>query len=313
LLNIYVVSSIFFLLLSTNQGKMSITITGIPTRNVVSVVHYMRQELSVHFPFSEIEALINYSFSQIMGYGRIEMMMHAEREISDENMLAFADVIDGLKMQVPIQYIFGKCRFYGLELLLTDDVLIPRPETEELVHWVVTDFKNLPGLSVLDIGTGSGCIAVSLKAGLTDSRVDAIDISPDALVVARQNSTRNKANVSFYEFDVLSEVPFGMARYDIIVSNPPYVTHAQKKQMQPNVLNYEPHLALFVSDEDPLLFYRSIAAFCQRHLNPGGALYLEINEDFGKATVDLLQAFNFTGIQLKKDLNGKFRMVKAIR
>jgi release factor glutamine methyltransferase len=292
---------------------MPTTITGIPTRNVVSVVHFMRQELSMHFPISEIESLINYSFKQILGYGRMEMIMQAEREVPIEKMLEFSDVIAGLKLQVPIQYIFGRCRFYGLELLLTDDVLIPRPETEELVHWVISDFKNSVGMRVLDIGTGSGCIAVSLKSGLADSQVDAIDVSADALVVARQNSTRNKTDVSFYEFDILSDIPFGMARYDVIVSNPPYVTHAQKKQMQPNVLNYEPHIALFVSDEDPLLFYRSIASFCQRHLNPGGTLYLEINEDFGQATVDLLQAFNFTGIQLKKDLNGKFRMVKATR
>jgi release factor glutamine methyltransferase len=292
---------------------MTITSIEIPTKNVVSVVHFMRQELSIHYSITEIEGLINYSFKQILGFGRIEMIMQAEKPLSEDQMTKFSEVLHALKRHVPVQYIFGRTTFYGLEFLLTDDVLIPRPETEELVHWILNDSKGKPGLKVMDIGTGSGCIAVTLKTHLDNASVTAMDISEEALTVAGQNAIRNRADVDYHQFDILSGKPFGFAKYDVIVSNPPYVTHAQSARMKPNVLNYEPHLALFVEDENPLIFYKAILSFCEKHLHKGGAIYLEINEDFGQATVDLLQAFNFTGIQLKKDLNGKFRMVKAIR
>jgi release factor glutamine methyltransferase len=299
--------------LSTNKRKVPTTIIEIPTRNVVSIVHYMRQELSIYFPISEIEALINYTFKEVLGYSKIDLIMRAEQFVADHKIVEFAEVIAGLKQHVPIQYIFGRTRFYGVEFLLTDDVLIPRPETEELVNWIVNDYKNKPAVRILDIGTGSGCIPVALKVNLSNSTVDAIDISSEALLVAGQNAIRNKVDVSFYEFDILNGDSFGLAKYDLIVSNPPYVTQAQSANMLPNVLNYEPHLALFVPDHDPLMFYRAIAQFCKTHLNPGGALYLEINEDYASDTADLLQAFNFTDIKIRKDLNGKFRMVKAIR
>lgn len=292
---------------------MPTTIIEIPTRNVVSIVHYMRQELSIFYPFTEIESLINYTFKEVLGFNKIDLIMKAEQSVIDHKIVEFAEVIAGLKQHIPIQYIFGRTRFYGVELLLTDDVLIPRPETEELVNWIVNDYKNIPSVRILDIGTGSGCIPVALKANLSDSIVDALDISCEALLVAGQNAIRNKVDVSFYEFDILGGDSFGLAKYDLIVSNPPYVTEAQSASMLPNVLNYEPHLALFVSDQNPLMFYEAIARFCKSHLNPGGALFLEINEDYASDTADLLQAFNFTDIKIRKDLNGKFRMVKAIR
>lgn len=304
---------ILFVLLSTNQQKVPTTIIEIPTRNVVSVVHYMRQELSIYYPISEIEGLINYTFKEVLGYNKIDLIMRAEQPVAEHKMIEFAEVIAGLKQHVPIQYIFGRTRFYGVDLLLTDDVLIPRPETEELVHWILNDYKHKSNLRILDIGTGSGCIPVALKANMDDNTIDALDISSDALMVAGQNAVRNSVDVSFYQHDILSSEPFGMAKYDLIVSNPPYVTEAQSVSMLPNVLNYEPHLALFVPDNNPLMFYEAIAHFCKNHLNPGGALYLEINEDYSSHTADLLQAFNFTDIKVRKDLNGKFRMVKAIR
>ncbi len=207
----------------------------------------------------------------------------------------------------PVQYIVGSAEFCGLDLALREGVLIPRPETGELVRWILSEKSSAK--SLLDIGTGSGAIALALKAGLPGASVTAVDISPEALAIARENARRNKLQVEFLELNILSDFPTGT--YDVIVSNPPYVTHSEKVLMAPNVLQYEPHQALFVEDDDPLIFYRAIAQKARQALVPGGSLYFEINEQFGPETAQLLKSLDYREVEVRKDLFEKPRMVRA--
>ncbi|WP_353957554.1 peptide chain release factor N(5)-glutamine methyltransferase, partial [uncultured Alistipes sp.] len=209
----------------------------------------------------------------------------------------------------PAQYIAGFCRFCGRKFSLEEGVLIPRPETEELVRTIVERHRSDSGLRILDIGTGSGCIAVTLAAELPDARVTAVDISDTALRIARRNAERHRQTVRFERRDILTGPPEG--EFDLIVSNPPYVTESEKRQMSPNVLRYEPHRALFVPDDDPLLFYRAIAGLGRRLFAPGGTVYFEINERFGTQTVELLENEGYREIVLSKDFFGKPRTVSA--
>ena len=209
----------------------------------------------------------------------------------------------------PAPYIAGFCRFCGRKFSLEEGVLIPRPETEELVRTIVERHRSDSGLRILDIGTGSGCIAVTLAAELPDARVTAVDISDTALRIARRNAERLRQTVRFERRDILTGPPEG--EFDLIVSNPPYVTESEKRQMSPNVLRYEPHRALFVPDDDPLLFYRAIAGLGRRLFAPGGTVYFEINERFGTQTVELLENEGYREIVLSKDFFGKPRTVSA--
>ena len=218
-------------------------------------------------------------------------------------------VIDRLKKYEPIQYILGETEFYGLILKVDKNVLIPRPETEELVDLIIKD-NGGKYTNILDIGTGSGCIAIALKKNISDSVVTAIDVSAGALAIAGVNTINNKSDVNFIMQDILSsQFLFEPACYNIIVSNPPYVTNNEKNTMPLNIIDHEPHLALFVDDEDPLKFYKAIALFSKKHLNENGKLYFEINEKYGSDIGKLLKDMNFKNIQLKKDLSGKNRFV----
>lgn len=289
---------------------MSTTATFIPNNRVISLVHMMRQELFSSYSITEIESLIHYCFREICGFNRMDVVMRSEDELGEEAMTKFLDVIARLKNHEPVQYIFGHTEFYNLDIHLTRDVLIPRPETEELVHWVIREQQLLPVKDALDIGTGSGCIALALKDNLPDANVTGIDVDRAVIEVAQANAENNELDVEFKQANILNDlVQFG--QFDLIVSNPPYVTRAQMEEMLPNVVNHEPHLALFIEDDDPLKFYKAIAHFCQKHLRPEGVLYLEVNEDLAGDTALLLESFNFTRTNIKKDLNGKFRMVKA--
>lgn len=289
---------------------MSTTLTYIPNKQVISLIHLMRQELFTTYSIAEIESLIHYCFEEICNMNRMDLILHSEDILDAATIERFREVTERLKSNEPIQYIFGHSEFYNLDILLSQDVLIPRPETEELVHWLIREQRVEPVKDVLDIGTGSGCIALALKANLPKANVTGIDVTQDVVDMARKNAVHNKLDVNFLKANILND-PSNFGSYDLIVSNPPYVTRAQMGEMLPNVMDYEPHLALFIEDDDPLKFYKSIGHFCQKHLRPNGTLYLEVNEDLASDTAFLLESFNFTSTTIKKDLNGKFRMVKA--
>lgn len=218
-------------------------------------------------------------------------------------------VIERLRSEQPIQQIVGHAWFYDRKFKVNEHTLIPRNETEELVDWIIKDHRQRGEISVLDIGTGSGAIAVTLALELPESKVTALDFSAGALSVAEQNSDILSADVRFVGQDILTTSIDG--EYDIIVSNPPYITKKEMSVMRNNVLNYEPHSALFVSDSDPLIFYRRIAELAKVHLKSGGVLYYEINENYGCECCELLSELGFVDIILRKDLNSKDRMVKA--
>lgn len=257
----------------------------------------------------EAESFFYLALEQWQQLKRIDLALQPELEFTNAQLLQWEQLQLDLLRQQPIQYLLGQTEFCGLKFEVTPYTLIPRPETEELVSLIVMDHPQFAG-RILDIGTGSGCIAISLAHQLPNAQVSAIDVSPEALVLASKNATSNNVAVGFMLQDILQTNGLG-ASYDIIVSNPPYVRELEKKEIQPNVLEYEPHLALFVSDDDPLLFYRKIAQLAQKSLLPNGKLYFEINQYLGKETVELLSDMNFTAIQLLKDFYGNDRMVRC--
>jgi len=250
-------------------------------------------------------------FEKVLGLSRIQIRMNQIETISAANLAQIKEILRRLIQFEPIQYILGETEFYGCLLKVTPSVLIPRQETEELVDWIIIDYRHLTP-SILDIGTGSGCIPVTLAKNIAGCTVQGWDISPEALVVAQENAIKNHVKVSFHCVDILNAVvPVHSEKFDIIVSNPPYVTLSEKPVMHQNVIHFEPHLALFVPDSDPLVFYRKIAELAIHQLKPGGHLYLEINEKSGNETANLLRMKGFVDIILKKDINGKDRMVKG--
>jgi release factor glutamine methyltransferase len=225
--------------------------------------------------------------------------------------MQIGDILNRLLAHEPIQYILGETEFYGLKFYAAPGVLIPRAETEELVDWIISEEKGHCN-SLLDIGTGSGCIPISIDKNLQIERVEGWDISDDALKIAQSNATRNQSTVLFSRQDIFN--PTGIAdlsKWDVIVSNPPYVLMEEADLMERNVVDFEPHIALFVPNNDPLIFYRAIAQFAVVHLQHHGSLYFEINEKMGEATVKLLQELGFNPILTRKDLQGKDRMIRA--
>ncbi|NEW84212.1 MAG: peptide chain release factor N(5)-glutamine methyltransferase [Mariniphaga sp.] len=267
--------------------------------------------LSSKYPRQEIESISKLIFEKVLGLSRLQVYLNQHETISPANLAQITEIVNRLIQFEPIQYILGETEFYGLPLKVSAAVLIPRPETEELVDWII---NNNPPLSptILDVGTGSGCIPIALSKKLPGASVDGWDISSEALMIARENAEINQVKVDFIYADVLSQsYPVQPQKYDIIVSNPPYVTLSERLSMLKNVLDYEPPIALFVPDNDPLIFYRAIADIAINQLKPGGKLYFEINEQFGNETADLLSLKGFKNIILRKDINGKERMLKA--
>lgn len=245
---------------------------------------------------------------------RSQYLNNKNDNLREEQLQTFYEILSPLKQGVPVQYVLGETEFYGSVFKVSPTVLIPRPETEELVDWILKDSKANSfyhsGLKMLDIGTGSGCIPITLKKYLPDMEVSAIEISSDALKLAKENALLNDTVVNFIQDDILN--PFTeLGKFSIITSNPPYVTLAEKAQMHINVLNHEPHLALFVPHDDPLIFYNAIVRFANRHLEEGGLLYLEINENLGQETVSVLRDSGFKEIELRQDLRNRDRMIKA--
>lgn len=272
----------------------------------------IRKELADTFAKNEIDSLMFLIFEKIKGYSRTQFLMAADEVLTENEKLEIQQIIARLKNHEPIQYILGITEFYGLPFYAVPGVLIPRPETEELVQMIIQE-NEISNPLILDMGTGTGCIPVSLRKNIPDSTVLACDISPVCIETAIRNAALNDCDISVFEYDILNNVPeIKLPQFDIIVSNPPYIRDSEKILMERNVLDFEPELALFVSDDDPLLFYRTIALFAQKQLKSGGRLYLEINEAFGAECSQMLQQKGFSEVLLKKDIHGKNRMIRAV-
>jgi len=263
-----------------------------------------------YYAETEIVSFFNLLSADILKMQRIDIAQNLYAVISGKKQEKFQNAVNKLKNYIPIQYIIGNTEFYNLTLKVNAATLIPRPETEELVAWIINDQNNKQNISILDVGTGSGCIAIALAKNLPEAKVFALDVSEKALKIARQNAVDNGVTIEFIEADIF-DVDLGNLQFDVIVSNPPYVRELEKQTMSPNVLNHEPHLALFVKDDDPLLFYRSIVEVANNTLKSKGFLYFEINEFLGNLTRQLVQKLNYCNIELKKDLFMKDRMIKA--
>lgn len=271
-----------------------------------------QEKLKDEFPPTEIESFFYILVDHYLGRRRIDVALEPDMEVSEGQMAKFEKALLRLQDHEPIQYITGKTEFYGLEFYVDKNVLIPRPETEELVEWIISDHKNSnKELRILDIGTGSGCIPVSLAKNLPDSVVSSFDISTEAIAMAKKNADLNNTRVNFQNIDILS-LDNLEERFDIIVSNPPYVRELEKKDMHRNVLDFEPKLALYVEDVRPLVFYEKIASLAMTSLEPSGALYFEINQYLSEETKTMVENLGFEA-ELKKDIFGNYRMLKATR
>ncbi|WBX74671.1 peptide chain release factor N(5)-glutamine methyltransferase [Tenacibaculum pacificus] len=284
-------------------------------------------DLKYTYPQTEIDTFFFYLIEDYLGFQRIDVIMKSDFEIPEEKQLLFNNVIQRLKNEEPIQYILGNTEFYGYPFLVNKNTLIPRPETEELVEWILSEFSDIKNLqrdevlkplTILEIGTGTGCIPISLKKNLSNSDVSAIDISKEALKIASENAKLNNVDVQFIEQDILKADDLNFINsstsninFDVIVSNPPYVRELEKIEIKNNVLENEPHLALFVDDNNPLIFYDKIADLAKKHLTENGLLFFEINQYLGKETVKMLIDKGFKNIELKKDFSGNDRMIKA--
>lgn len=276
-----------------------------------AIANIIREGLSSHYPIGEVTALTRIIATELLGFSQTSFFLKDEVTLTAEQESQLCNTIERLKKHEPIQYIIGYCDFCGLTFKVTPDTLIPRPETSELVEWITEEQKG-DKVNILDIGTGSGCIAISLSCKLPGCNIAAWDISSGALAVAEENNRSNGTEVTFSQVDILVYQPQG-EMFDIIVSNPPYIKENEKKSMEANVLDWEPHTALFVPDNDPLLFYRAIAEKALAMLTSGGALYFEINRAHGAETVEMLKSLGYIETELRKDLAGNDRMIKAIR
>ena len=276
------------------------------------IVYEIKDALKDIYPEPEAFSLAKMLLVEGFGFSTLELYGGKDKDISGKRRDVLNEMIRRLQKNEPIQYVLGVETFCGLSFEVNPNVLIPRPETAELVNWIVDEWGTKPSCRVLDIGTGSGCIPVSLAKLLETSRVESWDISEEALRVARRNCERNEVDVLLRQKDVLEASPEGVF-YDVIVSNPPYIADSEKMSMNANVLEWEPSLALFVPDSDPLLFYRKIGELALEMLAEDGALYFEINQAYGMDTVNMLKALGYGQVELRKDAWGNDRMVKAIR
>ena len=269
------------------------------------------QELSGIYDLAEVESFFYLIIENKHKLRRVDLALQPDLAFSELDIKNWNLILEQLKKEIPIQYLLGSTSFYGLNFEVNSDVLIPRPETEELVDWIIKDcfiLHNDVTLKIVDIGTGSGCIAISLAKNLPNAQVFAIDISEKALATAKKNAELNDVNVTFIQKNILETTSLD-CQFDIIVSNPPYVRNLEKVEINKNVLENEPHLALFVDDNDALVFYRKIAELAQKSLSKNGQLYFEINQYLGKETVALLEKLGFKNLELRKDIYGNDRMI----
>ena len=271
---------------------------------LANILPFFLKEID-NFSRREIISFAYLSIEKILGFSKSDCILNSNYILSDEDISSFEKIIVDIKKNIPIQYVLGETHFYNLKFNVNSSTLIPRPETEELVRYILSHNFS----SVLDIGTGSGCIAISIAKN-SNANIYAIDNSKEALEIAKSNAILNSVDVNFMFNDV-----FGISvtkKYDLIVSNPPYVLNSEKKYMHQNVIDYEPHNALFVEDSNPLIFYEKIALIASKNLNSNGLLFFEINEKFGDQIIDLLSKLNFVDIELKKDINGRDRIIKSV-
>lgn len=276
------------------------------------VYHEIKKMLAGYYPDAEASALAKMLLVEVLHFSTLELFGGKDKEVFKKDLDVLYEMSRRLQNQEPIQYIIGKETFCGMPFVVNRHVLIPRPETQDLVEWIAEEDQQTNPCRLLDMGTGSGCIAISLAKKLPHVQVEAWDISGEALQVARQNALNNQVKVDFHQQDILSASP-GMAEWNVIVSNPPYITNKEKAEMEANVLNWEPHTALFVPDHDPLLFYRKIAQLGMSMLVNGGALYFEINRAYGTEIIAMLQALGYKDIIIRKDRFNNERMIKATR
>lgn len=273
--------------------------------------NHFKQELIGAFDEKEIESFFYIILEAFHQMKRVDLVLNTAVELDSIQLLQWETVLAQLKEHKPIQYILGETEFFGLPFYVNENTLIPRPETEELVDWIVSvnqKKQEAEPLRILDIGTGSGCIAISLAKNLPNAKVFAIDVSDKALATAQKNAERNQVHVTFFHKDILDTEDLEL-QFDIIVSNPPYVRNLEKEEINKNVLEYEPHLALFVEDDDALIFYRKISELALNHLSENGQLYFEINQYLGAGMISLLQKYDFKNIELRKDIYGNDRMI----
>jgi len=270
--------------------------------------NYFETELASFYPSEEVQSFFNMLSQAWLGYSRMDISLNASEAIPSEITSKYKNALERLKRIEPIQYIIGSTEFYGLPFVVNQDTLIPRPETEELVEWILENKRKK--VKILDIGTGSGCIAIALAMMNPEAEVTALDISEKALDIARKNADLNEVEVGFLQTDILTVTTLP-DHYDIIVSNPPYVREQEKKLMHDNVLLYEPDSALYVSEADPLKFYRAICRLALHHLKPDGVLFFEINEYLGKEMESLLKEEGFQNIEVHRDFRDKDRFIRC--
>jgi release factor glutamine methyltransferase len=270
------------------------------------------EDLSVWNDPMETESLFYIVLEKLHNFKRIDLALSPDLEVSESQLVQWIDIISELKTQKPIQYILGETEFFGLNFKVNENTLIPRQETEELIQWILDDLKTKVKIdsTILDVGTGSGCIAISLSKNLPKAKIFALDVSQDALKVASKNAVLNQCSVTFLHQNIL-EVEDLNLELDILVSNPPYVRNLEKDEIKPNVLQHEPHLALFVEDNDALLFYRKIGLIAQKNLKENGYLYFEINQYLGQETLNLVKEQGFKNCELRKDIFGNDRMIRC--
>ncbi len=283
-------------------------------KEIKSIYH---KELDKNYGVEEVSSFFYLLIVHFLKLEKFVLALTPNLVVNKEEEAILFKALSELKQDVPVQHIIGETEFMDMRFKVSPKVLIPRPETEDLVRWVIADSsaEQHQPLTILDIGTGSGCIPIALAKHLEGAQVSALDISSDALQVAQTNALENNVNLNFYQADILDKTSTSTinSKFDIIVSNPPYVRELEKNKMHKNVLKYEPGIALFVSDKDPLVFYRAIANFAVKNLADDGRLYLEINQYLGKEMLRLLSEYNFKDIELRKDIFGNDRMVKAVK
>jgi len=278
---------------------------------VNEAIAFIRNALKDEYPLREIRSFTELIFEHILNYTKTDILLNDDTKLSNSSFFQIQEIINQLLNHKPIQYILGKAWFFDLEFDVSPDVLIPRQETEELVKWVIDNAGSKP-FRIIDIGTGSGCIAIALSLNLPLSEISATDISEKAISLAAKNAKKSGASVKFIVEDIFAPVIVKSGKYDIIVSNPPYLTESEKKLTGKNVLHYEPLSALFVPDNQAMIYYDAIAAIAREVLNPGGNLFFEINERKYAETEQLLKRHLFSAIEIRRDINGKYRMAKAV-
>ena len=284
------------------------TYMRIPSNRVRDIERYFHTELADLYPDPEIGAFVDILFEAYLGWNKAQLLLHRDDTVNQSDLLRFHWAAEDLKQYRPIQYIVGHTDFCNLRLHVEPGVLIPRPETEEIVESIK---QTCNPTTILDLCTGSGCIALALAAYFRQAEVYGVDISPQALAIAEANAVANQLPVTFVQCDILHQTPtLPHSTFDLIVSNPPYVCDSERASMSPNVLDHEPSLALFVPDDDPLLFYRAIGQYASRHLSPNGMLVLEINEHLSNETCHLLQQLGFA-TTLHRDFRDKYRSITA--